>query len=156
MRATTDSSADLTDSLLVASRALVAVAARSLAGVDDLVTLPQYRALVVLASRGDRRVGDLAESLGVHRSSATRLCDRLVERKLIRRAVDSTNRREINISLTARGRSIVDRVTEVRRAEIAAIVRRIPSRLRDPAVAALVAFADAAGEPPSEAWVLGW
>ena len=41
----------LTDALLTASRALVAVAARSLAAVDDDVTLPQYRALVVLASQ---------------------------------------------------------------------------------------------------------
>ena len=42
----------LTDALLTASRALVAVAARSLAAVDDDVTLPQYRALVVLAVAG--------------------------------------------------------------------------------------------------------
>ena len=43
---------ELVDTVLAASRALVAVAARSLAAAGDDVTLPQYRALVVLAARG--------------------------------------------------------------------------------------------------------
>ena len=43
-----------------ASRALVAVAARSLATVADDVTLPQYRVLIELASRGPLRLADLA------------------------------------------------------------------------------------------------
>jgi DNA-binding MarR family transcriptional regulator len=147
----------LTEALLTASRALVAVAARSLAlgGAGD-VTLPQYRALVVLAAHGPRRVGELAESLGVHPSTATRLCDRLVDRKLVRRAVDRANRRETTISLSPVGRQLVDQVTDVRRREIAEIVGRIPDALRAPAVAALVAFAQAAGEPAEEAWTLGW
>ena len=38
-----------------ASRALVGVAARSLAGVGEEVTLPQYRMLVLLCSRGPQR-----------------------------------------------------------------------------------------------------
>ena len=81
--------------MLTASRALVAVAARSLAVAAPAdVTLPQYRALVVLAARGPTRVGDLADALGIHPSTATRLCDRLVDRRLVRRAVDRTNRRE--------------------------------------------------------------
>ena len=36
---------ELVDTVLAASRALVAVAARSLAAAGDEVTLPQYRAL---------------------------------------------------------------------------------------------------------------
>jgi DNA-binding MarR family transcriptional regulator len=147
----------LTDAMLTASRALVAVAARSLAvAAPTDVTLPQYRALVVLAARGPLRVGDLAEVLGIHPSTATRLCDRLVRRKLVRRAVDRSNRRVTTITLSVSGRKIVDDVTEVRRAEIRGIVERIPAELREPAVAALVAFADAAGEPPQQAWTLGW
>ena len=67
------------DAVLRASRALVAVAARSIAQAGDSVTLPQYRALVALAARGPQRVTDLAEELGVHPSSATRMCDRLVK-----------------------------------------------------------------------------
>ena len=71
-----------TRALLVASRALVGVAARSLAGVDD-VTLPQYRALVVLTRPVSITIGDLATTLDIHRSTATRLCDRLERKGLV-------------------------------------------------------------------------
>jgi DNA-binding MarR family transcriptional regulator len=146
----------LTEAMLTASRALVAVAARSLAVAAPAdVTLPQYRALVVLAARGPLRVGDLAEVLGIHPSTATRLCDRLVRRQLVRRAVDRSNRRVTTITLSVSGLKIVDDVTEVRRAEIRGIVERILAALREPAVAALVAFADAAGEPPQQSWTMG-
>ena len=63
----------VTDAVLTASRALVGVAARSLAVVDAEVTLPQYRALVVLAARGPRLVGELADELSIHPSTETRL-----------------------------------------------------------------------------------
>jgi len=156
MTSRTQTTIEITDALLTASRALVAVAARSLAAADSDVTLPQYRALVVLAARGPHRVGELAESIGVHPSTATRLCDRLVEHDLVTREVDPGNRRETAIALSPAGRALVDRVTEVRRSEIQAIVERIPEKSRRPAVIALRAFAAAAGEPPQAAWTLGW
>jgi DNA-binding MarR family transcriptional regulator len=146
----------VTDAILTASRALVAVAARSLAAVDDDVTLAQYRALVILASQGPRLVGQLAEALAIHPSTATRLCDRLVAKKLVRRGPTSESRRETEISLSRSGKTIVDKVTALRRAEIADIVGRIPARLRPATVEALTAFADAAGEVPQQAWSLGW
>jgi DNA-binding MarR family transcriptional regulator len=148
--------AAVTDALLTASRALVAVAARSLGAIDDDITLPQYRALVVLAARGPQLVGELADSLAVHPSTATRLCDRLVAKKLVRRAVTKGNRRETSISLSPVGRRIVDRVTALRRAEIERIVDGIPLGIRSSAVTALRAFSDAAGELPEQSWLLGW
>lgn len=139
---------DITDAVLTASRALVAVAARSLAKVDDSVTLPQFRALVVLSQHdGECSVGHLAEALDVHSSTTTRLCDRLVARRLVRRSVRPTNRRETMIVLTDRGRAVVDEVTAARRREIEGIVERIPEHARTEVVAALQAFSDAAGEP---------
>ena len=147
--------------MLTASRALVGVAARSLASPRRRdVTLPQYRALVVLAARGPAAgSGDLAEALGVHPSTATRLCDRLVDRRLVRAGrATASNRRETTISLVRRRADAWStRVTDVRRgARSAAIVERIPADCAAPAVAALAAFAEAAGEPPPEAWTLGW
>jgi len=147
---------DVTDALITASRALVAVAARSLASVDDDVTLPQYRALIVLATRGPQTVGQLANGLDIHPSTATRLCDRLVTKDLVTRATDEGNRRETNIALKSSGRDIVDRVTSARRDEIARIVGRIPARLRQPTITALNAFSDAAGEIPEQSWSIGW
>lgn len=147
---------EVTDALLIASRALVAVAARSLAAVDDDVTLSQYRALVVLSTRGQQTVGQLADAVGVHPSTATRLCDRLVAKRLVTRTQSTDNRRETLIAASSAGSRVVDRVTELRRDEIARIVGRIPKGLRHPTVVALNAFAQAAGEIPEQSWSLGW
>ena len=142
--------------MLLASRALVAIAARSLSAVETEVTLPQYRALVVLASRGPQRAADLAEELRVASSTVTRLCDRLVRKGLIRRQQDRANRRELRISITADGRHVVDRVTAARRAEIERIVKTIPRQRRTVLVQALEEFGRATGEVPEQAWSGGW
>lgn len=135
----------LVDALLIASRALVGVAARSLADVDQ-ITLPQWRALVVLSNRPGASVGDLAEALDVHPSTATRLCDRLVRKRLVRRTQGTQDRRSTQLHLTAGGRRLVERVTARRRRDLAAIVSRMPEEARRGAVDVLGAFTDAAGE----------
>jgi DNA-binding MarR family transcriptional regulator len=147
---------EITDSVLLASRALVAVAARSVAAVENEVTLPQYRALVVLASRGPVTAGDLAEQLDVHASTVTRLCDRLVAKGLVDRGVAEHNRREVVLEITPAGGRIVYEVTAVRRREISRIIRKVPPELRIAMIEALRAFGEAAGELPEQSWSLGW
>jgi DNA-binding MarR family transcriptional regulator len=147
---------DLVDAVLGASRALVAVAARSLADLAEDVTLAQYRALVELAARGAQRPADLASGLGVDPSTATRMCDRLVRKRLVQRRRIRADRRGVRISLTGAGRALVEEVTRRRRVEIAKIVRRMPRTDRDSALRALRVFADAAGEVPEQDWSLGW
>ncbi len=142
--------------MLGASRALVAVAARSLADLAEDVTLPQYRALVELAARGPQRPADLASALGVDPSTATRMCDRLVRKQLVQRRRISADRRGVRISLTPAGRTLVEEVTRRRRAEIAQILQRMPRADRASALRALRVFADAAGEVPEQDWSLGW
>ncbi len=144
------------DAVLGASRALVAVAARSLATVAEDVTLAQYRVLIELAARGPQRVADLATALGVDRSTATRMCDRLVRKRLVHRRRLSDDRRGVRISLSPAGVELVMDVTRRRREEIATIVGRIPSVHRPGVLRALRAFADAAGEVPEQDWSLGW
>jgi len=146
----------LIDAVLLASRALVGVAARSLASVDPDVTLPQYRALVILSRDEPQTLGALSEAIGLHPSSSTRLCDRLVSKGLIERSAATADRRETLIVLTSRGRDIVDQVTRNRRAEISRILARIPTAELEPLIVALRGFSDAAGEAPEPAWSLGW
>lgn len=147
---------DVVDAVLRASRVLVSVAARSLAGVSDEVTVPQYRALVILANRGAQNAAALADALGVHASTLTRLCDRLVSKRLITRTESPNNRREVVLALTPSGRRLVKSVTVRRRNEIARIVAAIPKSQRHLMVRALQAFGDAAGEASDSAWLPGW
>lgn len=142
--------------LMRASRAFVALAARSLAGIDGDVTLPQFRALVVLAERGPQRAVDIAEELGVNPSTGTRMCDRLVRKGLVRRLRSTGDRRVVRLRLTPAGRDIVEQVMTRRRADLVGLVAAT-SALRQPAVIdALTAFAQAAGEPDEQDWWLGW
>ena len=85
----------MVDAVLSASRVLVAVAARSLADVAEEVTLTQYRTLIVLASRGPQNLAGLAEAVGVTPATATRMCDRLVTKGLIRRRAEREDRRQL-------------------------------------------------------------
>ena len=144
--------------ILTATRALVAIAARSLAITASEITLPQYRVLVVLAARGPLPIGDLADALRVAPSTATRLCDRVQQKGLIERAHAGADgdRRMVHVALTSSGRMLLERVTSYRRAEIARLTDRIPSELHGELTAALNAFSDAAEEIPDEDWKVSW
>ncbi|MGO9961932.1 MAG: MarR family winged helix-turn-helix transcriptional regulator [Acidimicrobiales bacterium] len=144
------------DAVLSASRVLVAVAARSLADVAEEVTLTQYRTLVVLASRGPQNLAGLAEAVGVTPATATRMCDRLVRKDLIRRRTERDDRRQLRVALTAKGRSLVDAVTGRRRQEIGRIMSEIPVEQQAVLVQALGRLASAAGEVPEQDWTTGW
>jgi DNA-binding MarR family transcriptional regulator len=140
------------DAVLTASRSLIAVATRSLGAAAEETTIAQYRALVVLASRGPRRMADLASALDVAPSTAGRMCDRLVRKGLIRRHRARADRRAVLVSVTAAGRLVVDQATARRRALIEDILAKLPTDTQRAVAEALRVFADAAGEVPDSQW----
>jgi DNA-binding MarR family transcriptional regulator len=142
--------------VILASRAMVGIAVRSLAGDPDEVTLPQYRTLVVLACGGSRRLADLADALKVSPSTATRMCDRLVRKNLVTRTRDDLDRREVKLSITPAGRKIVSDVMERRRGAVRDLLGSIPVPLRGQLVNSLTLLAAAAGEAPEIHWAQGW
>jgi DNA-binding MarR family transcriptional regulator len=144
------------DAVLSASRVLVAVAARSLADVGEEVTLTQYRTLVVLASRGPQNLAGLAEAVGVTPATATRMCDRLVRKGLIRRREERGDRRLLRVVLTEKGRALVDTVTDRRRREIKRIISEIPPEEQVVLIQALGRLSASAGEVPEQDWTTGW
>lgn len=146
----------ITDALLTASRLLVALSARSIAHVDDTITIPQFRTLVILSTRGPANLATLAGILNVQPSTATRMADRLVMAGLIDRQPNPNSRRELVVDLTARGREIVDAVTARRRSEIATVVERMPAADRHGLIRALTAFTAAGGESHTDAEIEGY
>ena len=145
---------DVVSATLTASRALVGVIARSLAPLADSVTMPQFRALVVLSNRGPMRAGDLAEHLGANQSSFTRLADRMVAGALITRSTGTVDRREVIIEPTERGARVVADVTAARRREIAAVLDRLTATEQDAVRAGFELFASAAGEPSADQFLV--
>jgi DNA-binding MarR family transcriptional regulator len=138
---------EIVTSVLTASRVLIGVSARSLADVEDTVTLPQFRTLVVLDSHGEMNLNRLAELLDVNTSTAMRMIDRLLAATLVTRAENPINRREVILNLTTQGKQLVRKVTAKRRKEITRIVTELPASQRAGLVEALRAFARAGGEP---------
>lgn len=138
----------LADSLLMASRLLLAISARSIVLVDETITLPQFRTLMILFSEGPINLATLAQLLGVQASTTGRMVDRLVDAGLIDRRPHPRSRRELVVELTTHGHGVVGAVTAHRRAEIAGIVGKMPARERRGLVRALNAFT-AAGEEPT-------
>jgi DNA-binding MarR family transcriptional regulator len=145
------------DAVMAATLVLVDISARSVAGVEQHVTLPHLRVLVMIASRGSQNLNSVAQALGVHPSNATRACDKLVEGGLLRRSDDPADRRHLVLQLTRSGRQLVHTVTQHRRTAIGNILGKMLVQHRSSLVPALLAFAEAAGETPSsQAWTLGW
>jgi DNA-binding MarR family transcriptional regulator len=144
------------DAVLNASRVLVAIAARSLADAGDEVTLTQYRSLIVLASRGPQTMATLAEAVAVTAPTASRLCDRLVKKGLVRRRTDPKDRRQVRIGLTETGRHLIDAVSVRRRLEIADLLANIPPKTQRSVAIALAQLAQSAGEVPEQDWSTGW
>ena len=130
--------------VLNATQAFVGVALRSLQATRVGITLAQYRTLAVLDAEGDQNVRDLALLLGVDRSTVTRMCNRLATAGLIERRTDPLDGRAVVISLTRRGRKVVNDVTGARRNEIASLLRGIASPRRAQLVDLLTEFAELA------------
>lgn len=139
------------DAVLRASRALVGIAAASIAEVDDKVTVPQLRVLVMIYTQGAMNLTRVAEGLEISPSNASRICDRLIRAGLLDRREASADRRHISLSLTEQGRQLVRKVTRHRRRAIERVLRVMSAKERTAVVAALDTFATAAGEPGGDA-----
>jgi DNA-binding MarR family transcriptional regulator len=142
--------------VLSGTRALVGVAARSLAAASDEVTLAQFRVLVLLDGAGRLTMGELAASLDVNPSTVTRLCDALVDKRLVRRVPDRDNRRLVCAELAPAGRRLVDHVMDRRRALIDDALGRMTPAAQRRLARSLTEFAAAAGQLSRDAWILGW
>ncbi|ULE34508.1 MarR family winged helix-turn-helix transcriptional regulator [Mycobacterium sp. IDR2000157661] len=139
---------DQVDAVLRASRALVGIAATSLAAVEDVVTVPQWRVLVLVHTRGPMNLASVAAELDVNPSNASRTCDRLTRAGLLNRREAEFDRRNVTLTLTAAGRRLVQKVTRQRRTAIEKVLATMPVGDRDRLADALEVFAAAAGEKP--------
>jgi len=149
---TTDLDAVL-DAVVAGSRVLVAISTRSLDATAHDVTLPQCRALATLGQLGPQSLVGLAAALGVNPSTATRMCERLIEKGLVHR---EPAERGISLQLTEAGEQLVHEITDARRRELEKIVVKLPARQRAELVRCMDAFRDAAGEPGERDWAIGW
>jgi DNA-binding MarR family transcriptional regulator len=81
-----------------------------LSWMDLDLTMPQFKLLLLIASRKGLRVGDLAQRLGVTPPTVTIMLDRLVDHGLVRREDDPVDRRLVIACMTAKGLRLLQRL----------------------------------------------
>lgn len=90
------------------------------------LTPQQHQALLAIKGFPGREkvtVGELAERLQIQHHSAVGLADRLEAQDLIERSPATSDRRKVYVSLTAHGRSVIDRLSALHQDEL---VRLLP------------------------------
>ncbi len=142
----------LAEAFVTASRALVAIATRSIASSPTEITIPQHRVLVLLATVGPHSVGQIATQLGVNPSNATRVCDRLQRLELIARARSTQDGRSVSVTITRAGRRIVQHIARQRHREVAKVLDAMSVADGRGALEAMLAFNEAAHEEGDFVW----
>jgi DNA-binding MarR family transcriptional regulator len=132
--------------LQAATRMLAGVALRSLDVLDAVVTLPQFRLLAVLADLGPVPTGQAARTLGLDRSTVTRLADRMVAAGHVARGTDPRHRGMVTLELTASGRDLVAAADAWRRAELARIMARLSPAQQAVVTVSLGLLVEASGD----------
>jgi DNA-binding MarR family transcriptional regulator len=110
-----------------------------LAAAEAGISGQHYQAMLVVRSCPDDRrvtINDLAQQLLIRHNSAVELVDRLVEEDLLTREASPSDRRKVELHLTARGRQVMAKLAAMHRRElrrIGPILKQFFAELSQPA-----------------------
>jgi DNA-binding MarR family transcriptional regulator len=95
---------------------------------DDQLAMSQVKLLLLIARPGQRfKVTDVADFLGVTNAAASRAIDRLVQRGLVDRTISTDDRRAVDLALTPESEALLERFTDLRNAELLALLGNYPA-----------------------------
>ena len=92
------------------------------------LTPQQHQAMLAIKGfpgRDDIKIGELAERLQILHHSAVGLVDRLVAQKHVRRFHGKIDRRQVHVTLTARGEASLEKLSETHREQLSRIAPRL-------------------------------
>jgi len=90
------------------------------AQVEEHITLPHLEIMKTLKEEGTRHIAEIGERLYIPKPQMTHLIDRLEALKICVRQADTADRRTTNITLTGKGRRIIEELDQVIRESIEA------------------------------------
>jgi DNA-binding MarR family transcriptional regulator len=117
------------------------------------LTMTQLRVLFMVRADEGVSAGTLAENLGVTPPTLTRIVDRLVSNRLVRREADENDRRLVRHHLTREGLRTVEEMERTGRARVNSVLSRLTPEQVERLVFALRDFneaAEAVDEPAGE------
>ena len=133
---------DFASAILASSQVLVQRSVQCLESLSPGLSFSEFQVLVLLAEQGPKRLMDIATALEVTPTTATRVADRLASRALVDRVRQSTDRREVHLSIAAAGRSLVGAVHSRRRRFISSALGHFSEQDQDAALAVLIHLAE--------------
>lgn len=86
------------------------------------LSVPEFRALGFLSAHVGATLSDLASEIGLTLPSMSKLVDGLVERKLVTRQSNPTDRRCVTLALTSRGDALLQDARAATRAHLADVL----------------------------------
>ncbi|MFD3875830.1 MarR family winged helix-turn-helix transcriptional regulator [Streptomyces sp. NPDC058623] len=110
----------------------------------DVLPPSQLRALTVIEQRDGINLRDLGEALGSAASAVSRLCDRLEAAGMVQRSRVRTNRREVELSLSRRGKTVLAQTRAARKQKTVEVLERMSSQHQRALAEGLAAFRAAA------------
>lgn len=117
------------------------------------VSISQCYALETLHQSGPASMGELARTLFLEPSTATRMVDQLVAKGLVDRVEDAADRRVCRVKISAAGREVASRIRKELIGEHRAVLGEVPEESREAVIEAvsrlLAAFQSRRGEAPS-------
>ncbi len=91
------------------------------------LSLPQFRTLIFLNRAKNSSLSAVAGHLGLSLPAMSRLINGLVDDRLVERQPVSTNRRQIALTLTVRGRATLEKVRDEIRLRLADSLKNLPA-----------------------------
>jgi DNA-binding MarR family transcriptional regulator len=90
------------------------------------VTPPQFYTLLHLFQHGEEvKMSDLAEATQQSAASLTGVVDRLAEKQLVERRRHETDRRQVMVAVTPRGRELIAEIKQARRDQMQAALAHL-------------------------------
>jgi DNA-binding MarR family transcriptional regulator len=109
------------------------------AAAERGVTPQKYQALLAIEGFPGRNwvtVGELAEQMRITHQSAVGLVDRMEQMQLVKRTIPKEDRRRVQVSLSAKGRRLLEKLYLVHReelrssgAQLTALIQKAASRI---------------------------
>ena len=128
-------------------RVFKAVAAKgSMPWVGLDLTREQLRIVFLIHHREELSPGKAADALGVSKANVTGVINRLVVKGLVSRRENPVDRRGYILSLTAKGRSQVERLQELHTEKMAGVLGKMPDEAVEGLVKGLTALLKALEE----------
>ena len=101
------------------------------------LSMPQFRALCMIGNTPDASLSAVAEHLALSLPTTSRLVSGLVGRELLTRRDSATDRRQVSLGVTDRGRAVLDEAWAATGLELADHLRGLPAGRRAAVVEAM-------------------